>query len=166
MLRDALKALKAERQVILLKRAACEFADALMRSGRLDEAFAVISDAIAATPEGEEALEWPELLRLQAALLLLMPDKDESLAEDRLVRSLACARRQNAAAWELRTATSFARLRMSQGRLEEAREILATVYRSFTEGFGTRDLQAAEQLLNELDGINGPAARPPGTPSW
>jgi predicted ATPase len=94
-----------------------------------------------------------------------MPDKDESQAEDCLVRSLACARRQHASAWELRTATSFARLRMSQGRLEEAHEILTGVYRSFTEGFGTRDLQAAEQLLNELDGFNGPAAKPPRTPS-
>jgi len=165
MLRDALNALKAERQFILLKRAACEFADALMRSGRLDEASTVIADAIAGTQEGEEALEWPELLRLQAALLLLMPDKDDSQAEDCLVRSLACARRQNASAWELRTATSFARLRMSQGRLEEAHEILTGVYRSFTEGFGTRDLQAAEQLLNELDGFNGPAAKPPRAPS-
>ena len=94
-----------------------------------------------------------------------MPDKDQSQAEDCLVRSLACARRQHASAWELRTATTFARLRMSQGRLEEAREILTGVYRSFTEGFGTRDLQAAEQLLNELEGFNGPAAKPPGTPS-
>lgn len=165
MLRDALKALQVERQFILLKRTACEFADALMRSGRLEEASAVIADAIAATQEEEEALEWPELLRLQAELLLLMPDKDESQAEDCLVRSLACARRQHASAWELRTATSFARLRMSQGRPEEAHEILAGVYRSFTEGFGTRDLQAAEQLLNELDGFNGPAAKPPRTPS-
>jgi tetratricopeptide (TPR) repeat protein len=165
MLRDALAAMKAERQFILLKRAACEFADALMRSGRLDEASAVIADVIAATQDGEEALEWPELLRLQAALFLSMPDKEESQAEDCLVRSLACARRQHASAWELRTATSFARLRMSQGRREEAHEILAGVYRSFTEGFGTRDLQAAEQLLNQLDGFNGPAAKPSKTPS-
>jgi len=165
MLRDALKALKAERQVILLKRTACEFADVLMRSGRLDEASAVIADAIAATQEGEEALELPELLRLQAALLLLRPDKDESQAEDCLARSLACARRQHASAWELRTTTSFSRLRMSQGRFEEAHEILTDVYRSFTEGFGTRDLRAAEQLLNELDGFIGPAAKPPRTPS-
>jgi predicted ATPase/DNA-binding winged helix-turn-helix (wHTH) protein len=158
MLRDALKAMKAERHGILFKRAACELADALTRSGRLDEAFAVIADAIADTPDGEEALELPELLRLQAALLLLMPGKDESQAEDCLMRSLECARRQHASAWELRTATSLARLRMSQGRHEEARDILAGVYRSFTEGFGTRDLQAAEQLLNELNDPPSPKA--------
>jgi len=165
MLRDALKAMKAERQFILVKRTACEFADALMRSGRLDEASAVVADAITETQDGEEPLEMPELLRLQAAVLLSMPDKDELQAEDCLVRSLACARRQDASAWELRTATSFARLRMSQGRLEEAHEILVGVYRSFTEGFGTRDLQAAAQLLNELDGFNASAAKPPRTPS-
>jgi predicted ATPase/DNA-binding winged helix-turn-helix (wHTH) protein len=162
MLRDALKAMKAERQLILLKRAACELADALMRSGQLDEAAAVIADAIADTQDGQEPLEWPELLRLQADVLLSLPGKSEAQAEDCLVRSLACARRPHASAWVLRTTMSFARLRMRQGRREEAHEMLAGAYRSFTEGFGTRDLQAAEQLLNEL---KGSAAKPPGAPS-
>jgi predicted ATPase len=159
ILRDALKAMKAERHGILVKFAACALADALMRKGQLDEALAVIADAIAETQEGEEALELPELLRLQAAVLLLMPDKGESQAEDCLMRSLECARRQHASGWELRTATSLAQLRISQGRHEEAHEILAGVYRSFTEGFETRDLKAAERLLNELDELMGSAAK-------
>lgn len=159
ILRDALKAMKAERHVILVKRAACALADALIRSGQLAEALAVIADAIAETQDGEEALELPELLRLQAAVLLLMPDKGESQAEDCLVRSLECARRQCASAWELRTATSLARLRMRQGRHEDGHEILAGVYRSFTEGFETRDLTAAQQLMNELDEFMGSAAK-------
>jgi predicted ATPase/DNA-binding winged helix-turn-helix (wHTH) protein len=159
ILRDALKAMKAERHGILVKFAACALADALMRNGQLDEALAVIADAIAETQEGEEALELPELLRLQAAVLLLMPDKGESQAEDCLMRSLECARRQHASGWELRTATSLAQLRISQGRHEEAHEILAGVYRSFTEGFETRDLKAAERLLNELDELMGSAAK-------
>jgi predicted ATPase len=148
ILREALKAMKAERHIILVKRAACALAEGLMRSGQPDEALAVIADAIAPTQDWEEALELPELLRLQAAAFLLMPDKDESQAEDCLMRSLECARRQNASAWELRTATSLARLRINQGRHEEAHEVLAGVYRSFTEGFETPDLKAAEQLLN------------------
>ena len=130
-----------------------------MRSGQPEEALAVIANAIAETQDGEEALELPELLRLQAAVVLSMPDKGESQAEDCLMRSLECARRQHASAWELRTATSLARLRMRQGRHEEAHEIIAGVYRSFTEGFETRDLKAAKQLLNELDEFTGSAAK-------
>lgn len=160
LLRDALKAMKAEKHAILVKRAAYALADGLRISGQLDEALAVIADAIAETQDGEEALELPELLRLQAAVLLSMPDKDESQAEDCLMRSLECARRQNASGWELRTATSLARLRTSQGRHEAAHEILAGVYRSFTEGFETRDLKAAAQLLKEMDEFMGSAARP------
>ena len=159
ILRDALKAMKAERHAILVKFAACALAEALMRSGQPEEALAVIANAIAETQDGEEALELPELLRLQAAVVLSMPDKGESQAEDCLMRSLECARRQHASAWELRTATSLARLRMRQGRHEEAHEIIAGVYRSFTEGFETRDLKAAKQLLNELDEFTGSAAK-------
>lgn len=158
ILRDGLKAMKAERHVILSKRAACELADALTRSGRPDEALAVIADAIAETQDGEEALELPELLRLQAAALLSKPDQGAQ-AEGCLMRSLDFARRQHALAWELRTAMSLARLRMSQGRHEEAREMVAGVYRSFSEGLATPDLKAAEQLLNGLDEFMGSAAK-------
>ena len=160
ILRDALKAMKTERLVILVMRATCALVDALIRSGQLDEAFTVVANAIDETQGGEETLELPELLRLQATALLLMPDKDESPAEDCLMRSLDCARRQHASAWELRTATSLARLRIGQGRHQEAHEVLAGVYRSFTEGFGTCDLQAAEQLLNRLGEFKGSAANP------
>jgi len=160
ILRDALKAMKAERHVILVMRATCALVDALMRSGQLDEAFAVVADAIAETPDGQEPLELPELLRLQGTVLLLMPGKGESQAEDCFMRSLECARRQHASAWQLRTATSLARLRMRQGGHEEAREVLVGVYGSFTEGFGTCDLQAAEQLLNELGEFKASPANP------
>jgi predicted ATPase len=151
ILRDALKVMKAESLAILVKRATCALVDALMKSGQPEEAFTLVSEAIAETQDGEEALELPELLRLQAAVLLLTPDKGESQAEDCFMRSLECARRQHAPAWELRTATSLARLRISQGRHEEARELLAGVYGTFTEGFATPDLKAAEQVLMEVN---------------
>lgn len=124
ILREALKAMKDERHVILVKWAACALAEALMASGRLDEAFAVISEAIAETQDGEEPSEWPELLRLQGELFLLMPGNHQARAEDRFIRSLDCARRQQASAWERRTIASLAQFRTSQGRHEEARQLL------------------------------------------
>ena len=45
---------------------------------------------------------------------------------------------------------SLARLWRDQGKVQQARELLAPVYRWFTEGFDTRDLKAAKALLEEL----------------
>jgi predicted ATPase len=60
------------------------------------------------------------------------------------------ARRRQAKSWELRTATSYARLTRDQGRVREAHDLLAPVYAWFTEGFNTADLKEAKGLLNGL----------------
>jgi len=57
------------------------------------------------------------------------------------------ARRQGALSWELRAATSLARLWRGQQRVSQSRKLLAPVYRRFTEGFATPDLIAAKALL-------------------
>ena len=64
--------------------------------------------------------------------------------------SLEVARQQQAKSWELRAAMSLARLWRDQGKVPEARELLAPVYGWFTEGFDTRDLKEAKALLEEL----------------
>ena len=60
--------------------------------------------------------------------------------------------RQSAKPWELRAATSLARLWHTQGRCGAAQELLASAYGWFTEGFDTADLQEAKTLLQELAG--------------
>jgi predicted ATPase len=60
------------------------------------------------------------------------------------------ARRQNAKSWELRAATSLARLRRQQGRPQEAVRLLAPILAWFTEGLDTADLKEAKTLLDEL----------------
>jgi hypothetical protein len=65
-------------------------------------------------------------------------------------RSLELARAQGARAWELRTATSWARFHHNQKRSLEAYELLAPVMDRFTEGFGTADFLAACALRAEL----------------
>jgi predicted ATPase/DNA-binding winged helix-turn-helix (wHTH) protein len=150
LLRTAVKAMKAERNILHMARAACALAQGLIQCGQLDEALAVTADAIAPDQAGPEALDLPELLRIQAEALLLISDAHQSRAEDCLVRSLDCARPQHTLAWELRTATSLARLRARQGRRQEALQSLQGVYRRFTEGFETRDLKVADALLKEL----------------
>ena len=71
-------------------------------------------------------------------------------AEQSFHRALDMARRQGALSWELRSAMSLARLWRGQQRASQARQLLAPVYRRFTEGFETADLIAAKSLLASL----------------
>jgi predicted ATPase len=72
------------------------------------------------------------------------------LAERSLLRALTVARDRHARLWELRAATSLARLWAERGRRPEAHDLLSPVYRWFTEGFDTPDLKEANALLDEL----------------
>jgi predicted ATPase len=71
-------------------------------------------------------------------------------AEESFRTALAIAREQGTRGYELRAATSLARLWHEQGRRGEARKLLAPVYGWFTKGFDTADLKDAEALLDEL----------------
>ena len=150
LLSPALQTMRANRQNFLVNFAACGLAEGLATMGRLDEARAVIGDAIAEVQRAGEPLEMPELLRVQANVLLLISPSNESAAEDCLLRSLTCARRQSALAWELRTTLTLARLQARQGRSKAAHQLLSSVYGRFTEGFETGDLRAAKRLLEEF----------------
>jgi predicted ATPase len=60
------------------------------------------------------------------------------------------ARNRASIASQLRASMSLARLWRDQGKVQQARELLAPVYEWFTEGFDTRDLKDAKGLLEEL----------------
>jgi predicted ATPase len=75
---------------------------------------------------------------------------DLAKSEAYFERALAVAREQRAKSWELRAATSLARLWRDQGKRTQAHDLLAPVYDWFTEGFDTLDLKEAKALLNEL----------------
>ena len=81
---------------------------------------------------------------------LLVAGGDLTAAEASFQQAVAIARRQNAKLWELRTATSLARLWRDQGKRTEARALLAPVYGWFAEGLDTPVLQDAKALLDEL----------------
>ncbi len=97
---------------------------------------------------GQERHYYAEALRIKGWLLSLKGDP--AGAERAYIASLDWARTQQAKSWELRTATSYARLMRDQGRVGEAYDLLAPVYGWFTEGFGTKDLKDAKALLREL----------------
>jgi class 3 adenylate cyclase/predicted ATPase len=103
----------------------------------------------AASITGERWYE-PELLRLKAKMLLAQPEARAEEAEQCLKAAIALAQRQEAKFWELRAAASLAKLWADQGRRDEGRDLLAPVYRCFTEGLNTVDLKDAKALLDEL----------------
>jgi class 3 adenylate cyclase/tetratricopeptide (TPR) repeat protein len=126
------------------------YAEILRRVGRRDQALDIVQAA--AQLSGQHgARRWDaELRRLRAEILLDQDPSSSQEAEGLLHGALEIARRQEAKGWELRAATSLARLWRDQGRRDEARGILQSVYDWFTEGFDTQDLKDAKALLNEL----------------
>jgi predicted ATPase len=77
-------------------------------------------------------------------------DADPETAKELFRQALNLATSQEALSWELRAATSLARLLRDQRRPADAFAYLRPIYDRFTEGFGTADLVAAKQLLDEL----------------
>jgi predicted ATPase len=115
-----------------------------------DKGLAALDDALA-TAAVSGARGWDaEIHRLRGELTARLPYPDPAKAEDSFRTALAIAREQGTRGYELRAATSLARLWREQGRRGEARDLLAPLYGSFTEGFDTPDLKDAKALLEEL----------------
>jgi hypothetical protein len=99
---------------------------------------------------GDALWSLPEVLRVNAELLLWHGGPDvAAAAESKLRRSLDLARAQSTLSWELRAATSLARLWRRNGRAAEARDLLAATCDRFSEGFDTGDFIGARQLIAE-----------------
>ena len=118
--------------------------------GQMAEGLGLLAEAQTALEAGERDDLLAEASRLQGELLQRQDVPDATQAEVCFQQALAIARRQQAKSWELRAATSLARLWQLQGKHIEARELLAPVYGWFTEGFDTADLQEAKALLDAL----------------
>jgi class 3 adenylate cyclase/tetratricopeptide (TPR) repeat protein len=123
-------------------------AEALALTGDLDGAWRLIHECILRIEAGEERSHYAEVLRLQGWILMLRDEPER--AASTLQHALAVARAQRAKSWELRAATTLARLLASRGDFAEAVDLLAPVYDWFTEGRGTKDFQEAAPLLGEL----------------
>ena len=145
-----------------------------MAAAQLDAARGAVAARLAVAAQTGQPLFDAELHRLQGECLLAHEGKTEkhplssaegakvktqkskgksvSEAEDCFRRALEIARAQEAKAFELRAATSLARLWRELGKRVAARDLLAPLYAWFTEGFDTQDLKDAKALLEELGG--------------
>jgi predicted ATPase len=121
--------------------------------GQFEDARRSIGEALATLQTmGTKWLE-ADVHRIRGEIELMSPERDEGEAQASFERALGVARAQQARSWELRAATSLARLKCDQGKRAEAHAVLAPVYGWFTEGFGTLDLKQAGALLDELRGV-------------
>jgi predicted ATPase len=125
-------------------------AEAHRKAGQAEEGLALVVAALEFVAKTGERVGETEVHRIKGELLLAREPSDHAGAVASFREALDVARRQSAKSFELRAATSLARLWQRQGREREARELLAPVYDWFTEGFDTRDLKDAKALLEEL----------------
>ena len=118
--------------------------------GQFEDAWRCIDDAMVAIETTKDKWWEAEVHRVAGEIALKSREPDAAKAEAYFERALVVSRQQQAKSWELRASMSLARLWRSQGKPQQARELLAPVYGWFTEGFDTLDLREAKALLDEL----------------
>ena len=123
-------------------------AEAHRRVSRTADGISLLNEALAVIERTDERWYEAELCRLMAEVLITKSERPN--AERWLRRALRTAQKQDARHWELRAATTLALLWCDQGKRADARDLLAPVYGSFTEGFDTPDPKEAAALLAEL----------------
>ena len=126
-------------------------------------AISLLNEALELVERTDERWYEAELYRLMAEALITKSDRHD--AERWLRRALRTAQKQDARLWELRAATSVARLWRDQGKRTDARDLLAPIYGCFTEGFDTRDLKEAAALLSRV-GVEEHFSPKSATSAW
>jgi predicted ATPase len=126
-------------------------ADVLALSGQRDEALAVLDEVLEFSHATGACWMDAELHRKKGELFAACTDSDDIQAEREFCQAIEIARSQSAKLFELRAATSLARLWSVKGRYTAAQELLRPTYTWFSEGADTPDLLEARSLLAELD---------------
>jgi predicted ATPase len=124
--------------------------DAYIQSSRFEDAHKALDEGLAVAEKNDDRCHEAELHRLKGELLLAASPDRMAAAEDCFQRAVAVAQSQQSKGCELRAAISLARLWQRQGRRDDARAALSTVYGTSTAGFTTPDLVDAAAMLETL----------------
>jgi predicted ATPase len=150
MISSGISALRSTGSTVMMPLYLACLARAHAEFNQFDDARRYIGEALTTIEATKERWWESDIHRTAGEIALKSPEPDLTKAEAYFERALEVARQQHAKSWELRAATSLARLWRDQGKLQQARELLALVYGWFTEGFDTLDLKEAKALLGEL----------------
>jgi|SRR5215813_5086391 len=135
---------------VSLSSQSASLAEAYGTAGQVHKGLRALAEGLAWIENTGERWCEAELHRLKGELLLQQHSDHQADAETCFQHAIAIAQSQQAKSFELRAATSLARLWQQQGKCQEAHDLLASVYNWFTEGFDTADLQEAKALLEAL----------------
>jgi predicted ATPase len=150
MIASGITALRSTGSTVMMPLYLACLAKAHAELGQFNDAWRCIGESMTMIEAANERWWEADINRTAGEIALKSPAPHTAKAEGYFERALTVARQQQAKSWELRAATSLARLWRDQGKVQQARELLAPVYGWFTEGFDTRDLKEAKALLEEL----------------
>jgi predicted ATPase len=126
-------------------------AEGLASAGQYELAYSTICEAVAWAEKRARTLHFIDLLRVKGDILTSISVGE---AEACLLESLELARRRGLLALELRAGISLAKLWADRAQPEKALGLLDPIFNRFSEGFGTRDLVAAANFLQQLRSRN------------
>ena len=149
-IQESLAQFRAKGNVQTIPHALTVLAEVYGQAGEPQKGLEALAEALVVLERTNERRREAEVHRLRGELLLSLPGQPWDEAEACFERALAIAGQQSARMWELRAATSLARLLAERGRRREAHDALSPVYGWFTEGFETADLNSARALLETL----------------
>ena len=170
MIRKGIAAWEKTRAEMLLPFFLTLLAQAYQRAGHYTLALQTLDSALCVITRTGERTYAAELTRRKGELYLILAEKVEVFssentaatleqAESYFEEALSIARGQDAKSWELRTALSLSELWRTQNRGKDAYDLLKPIYSWFSEGFDTKDLVRAKNLLKELE-VFAPAPKP------
>ena len=154
LLQTALAALHEDGYELYRPQLSLTLAEGLAKIGEQELAYTTICEAVSWSETRGRILELIDLLRVKGEILTSISQQNTSEGEACLLQSLQLARQRGLLSLELRTGTSLARLWADRGEMDKALELLDPIFNRFSEGFKTRDLVAAANLLQRLRSRN------------
>ena len=150
LLTEGLNAFQSTGSVLYVPTYLVGIAQAHLRYGDHTQAINCLDRALSMVEANSERNWEAEIQRVKGTVLMDMGPMEVAESERCFDVALDVATRQNAKSWQLRTATSLARIWQSQAKTKDAHDILFPIHDWFTEGFETKDLSDAKALLEEL----------------
>ena len=150
MMKESVEHLAASNADLIYSFSFVLLAEIYLMLNRTDECLRELDLAAQRADQMEHRLLEAEIHRLRGETMLTLPG-GAAEAERHFRRAIDVAVRQDARSWQLRAATSLARLMAATGRRDEGRAVLAPAFAQFTDGFDTLDLIVAKSLLADLD---------------